>query len=550
MTPSREHLRARRLEVISRSIAVRAGRPGRRDVTAALPVARRRVATLVNLAFQYSSLVLAVLQGIVLVPMYLRHIPLGLYGGWLATGNILMWIDLVDPGLSDIVRQRIAVAYGRKDAPAIAAVLGTGVFLSVLMSLLTLLALPAASAVTRFVRVSGPDALVLTHSFEIGVVGTAFTLASYGVAAAILGLQLSVTAGVVYTVATLAGISTTVVLLLLGVGLPSIPLGMLLRSFVMFAGNGGRLAFWCAKHLSVRPKVSRAEIRAVLGLSVFTFGSRLGSTLIDRMDAVLTTRYLGPSYTVILVLTNRAFESARSAIVAVPTAFMGGISHLVGEGHRAHAADVVDRLVRSSSWFAAVALSSVLALNGVFVGLLVGGRFDGGVSVTAARALSASLTVFSAVLTRVIYSLGGIQQSSGASLLEAGIKLPLQLFLVRRIGLIGMPVAATVGSLLVTGWYFPSVAAKLLGEPRSRQVRQWGMHIVRMLGFGVLAVILRLALSRTVHPWHWATFALAAVLTGASLSLLALALDGILREQVQELVRALALRRRRRGAEV
>ena len=56
-----------------------------------------------NLFFQYTSIVLTVIWSIVLVPLYLKFIPLDIYGAWLATGNIVAWLSIMDPGLSAVL---------------------------------------------------------------------------------------------------------------------------------------------------------------------------------------------------------------------------------------------------------------------------------------------------------------------------------------------------------------------------------------------------------------------------------------------------------------
>ena len=46
--------------------------------------------------------------GIILVPIYLVYIPKDLYGYWLATGNILTIISLLDPGIGGVVTQKVS----------------------------------------------------------------------------------------------------------------------------------------------------------------------------------------------------------------------------------------------------------------------------------------------------------------------------------------------------------------------------------------------------------------------------------------------------------
>ena len=79
-----------------------------------LSLPSRRKKTQWHLFFQYSAIILGIVSGIILIPLYLKFIPLDLYGAWLATGNILAWITIIDPGLSSVMQQKIAVAFGSK----------------------------------------------------------------------------------------------------------------------------------------------------------------------------------------------------------------------------------------------------------------------------------------------------------------------------------------------------------------------------------------------------------------------------------------------------
>ena len=88
------------------------------DEPSALPAVSRRRTTLLNLFFSYASMGLVLVQGIVLVPLYVAKVPLALYGAWLATGNVLTWLEMVDPGTGDVIRQRVARLYGANDRAA------------------------------------------------------------------------------------------------------------------------------------------------------------------------------------------------------------------------------------------------------------------------------------------------------------------------------------------------------------------------------------------------------------------------------------------------
>ena len=46
------------------------------------------------------------------VPVNIAHIPLDVYGAWLASGNILAWATMIDPGFGLLTQQQVATTYG------------------------------------------------------------------------------------------------------------------------------------------------------------------------------------------------------------------------------------------------------------------------------------------------------------------------------------------------------------------------------------------------------------------------------------------------------
>ena len=98
----------------------------------------RRKATVTNLIYQYSSLILGIVGSLILVPLYLRFIDIKLYGGWLASGNAIAWLALMDPGLNELLRQQVAKFYGKKDAEQLGKIIGTGWVVMTVLSIITI----------------------------------------------------------------------------------------------------------------------------------------------------------------------------------------------------------------------------------------------------------------------------------------------------------------------------------------------------------------------------------------------------------------------------
>ena len=87
-----------------------------------------------NLLFNYAQTAFLIVYNVVLTPLYLRYIPEMTFGVWLATGNLVAWLSLVDPGLNAVIQQRIAAAYASGDNPAVSRLRTHSYMLSVLLA--------------------------------------------------------------------------------------------------------------------------------------------------------------------------------------------------------------------------------------------------------------------------------------------------------------------------------------------------------------------------------------------------------------------------------
>lgn len=499
----------------------------------ALPAVSRRLNTLFNLLFNYASVLLVVVQGIVLMPLYRRHVSDALLGAWLGTGSILTWLELVDPGTSDVIRQRVASCYGANDRVALARTIGTGLRLSLGFACLPLLAWPLDGAVARFAGLSGADAGALATSFHVGLLGVSLSLASYGFSAVCSGLQLALRSGLFFIGTGVLSIVITVAMLVLGFGLVSIPAGLAARSALMTLSFAWLVHRWRREHLPGPTRLDPGEARSMLSLSATTFVSRLGTTLLDRIDASLITKVRGNLATFTYAVTGRAFEPVRMVSVSVPTALMPGLSHMVGAGERPEIARLVALLSRATGTFVAVGAGSVVALDAVFVRVWLKTAPFGGPDLVAALAMSTALSVFAVSLNRVASSLGAIRETAWVSLAEAAVKVPLQILLLRRYGLIGLPIATCVGALSVSGWYLPSLVARHVGEAPGR-------HVARNLG-NVARVAVAVLIGRALHSiiarlpvaWNVPRFILAAAAVGTLFAALGLATDRQLLDRVR-----------------
>ncbi len=92
-----------------------------------------------NFVFQYGYVLTNIFNSIILLPLYVKYIDSSTLGIWLATGNILAWITLTDPGIGDVLQQKIAELMGRNVNDEVGKTIGAGLFASSIILIISIL---------------------------------------------------------------------------------------------------------------------------------------------------------------------------------------------------------------------------------------------------------------------------------------------------------------------------------------------------------------------------------------------------------------------------
>lgn len=460
-----------------------------------------------NLFFHYVSIGLALVSGIVLVPLYLRYIPLDIYGAWLATGNILAWLTVIDPGLSTILQQRASAAYGKGDIAELSALLTGGVLLSGVVALLVLaIGLISAPFLSGWLNLSTTlDLGLVRQSYILAAVGSALIIFSYGLTAFNQGLQSSLGIGLVFVITMVGSLALTVVLFYQGVGLLALPIGMIVRGIGLAVGNAAYL-LWRSWGEKLRYRFSIHGVRTLAVLSSYTFLGRGASVFAANMDAFVVTRYLGPEVVPMFMLTRKAPDMSRMFVERPAMAFMPTVSHLVGTGEIERARVVLLRLLRLTLWLLGLIAAGFMVFNRDFITLWVGASLFAGPGVNVIIVLSLIIYVLVNGLSNLCFSLGNIKGNSLASAAQGLLSVPLIIVGAKYWGMLGVALGPLVAMLATTAWYFPKAFSRLLSLERS-DINAFASEVAKVLLATTIVIVAFVWLTLTT----WAAFMLTVV---------------------------------------
>ena len=407
----------------------------------------------VTAAFTYAQFVLAIVTGIVLIPLTLHSLGARAWGLWLTSGELLGYAGMIDLGVLGVLPWMLAEADGKQDRQAMRRLLCDGFtvgglvglgYLIVSLALWRLLPshlflLPADRSV-----VAGPLALV--------VVATALSYPLRAFRSVIAGLQ-DVTFNGVLTIAVgVLDVVVTWVMLVKGYRLWALAwasaapqIAAVVASMVrtwMIAPDLMTGWTWPDWRVGMRPLL-------VNGVGVW-FGA-FGWQLLAASNSVVIT-YLGhPEWVAVFSVTSKLAMMCMQLAWVLPDSALVGLAQLFGERHsEGRVRDVVGLMLRLHLIVAGAAACGLLAFNPAFVTRWVGAPMFGGLWLNAL--LAAGVVLYSLIHGLITSaSVLGNRFHVGVIVLVNGIlQVGAAIVLGHRMGLNGVALAGLIVGLLTS----------------------------------------------------------------------------------------------------
>jgi len=445
---------------------------------------------------------LAMVAGVAMVPLYLRFIPLDLYGAWLASGNMLAWLSTVDPGLTVVLQQRVASAYGKQDFQTIEELLGGGLFIAGIVLIAAILfGLVCAHYLPVWLDLpSTVDVEVIVQAFSLAVIGTSLMIFSFAISAINQGLQGSLGIGLITNIVVALSFVLMIILLFKEFGLLAIAIGLLFQGASNTLCQGVYL-LWRMACEKIRFSFSFSSIKALAKILSYTFLGRMSGIFANNVDLFIVARFLGPETVAVLSLTRKAPDLSKNFVDQPIAAFMPAVSHVSGSGEMDKVREVLIRLVRIMLWVLCMVVGGLIALNDDFVRLWVGRHLFAGESINLILCSSLFVTTTTICTGYICVAIGNIKGISLAGFVQSLLFIPLVIYGTKYFGLIGGVLAPLIAVFAVSAWYYPRSFSRLL------KLSAENRKDIIFDGLSSLAVTILLTLGFSQpHPNSWFQF--------------------------------------------
>lgn len=402
----------------------------------------------IGAAFVYLQYALAIVTGIILVPMTLKYVGARNWGLWLASVEVLNYGGMLDLGVLTALPWLFAEAHGRGDRPAMRRLVSHGLWLGVVVSALIFLFL---AAVWRIL----PSRLFLTPA-DVAVVGPPLALSvivsliysPLGVFRAVLNSLQDVTfMGTVAIVKGILDVALTVTLLMNGYGLYALAIASAVPSFLMMAAFAVRARVIAPDLRPAFIAPTRGELRPLFTNGVGSWLSDIGWQMLNASTGIVIT-YLGnPGWVAVYACSSKLSGVSMNLAWVLPDSGHVGLAQLFGERQPAkRLREVVGMMLQLHLLFAGTAAIGLLMFNPSFVTRWVGITMFYGVRLNALLALGVLLlSLVHGVITSAAV-LGKRLEVGVVVLVNGLLQAALAVFFGHRLGLVGVALASVAAS--------------------------------------------------------------------------------------------------------
>lgn len=420
-----------------------------------------------NLIFYLVTFVYSILLGVILVPMYLNYIPREVYGYWLATGNILMLLTLIDPGFSAVVQQKVSLNYGKNDLDIVGKYASVGLVFGCFFSFLMLIigGVVYWNFMKIFPGVQIAELSEIQLAFGYTLLGSVLMLIYYIWGAIAIGLLSSKGIGIINTVGNFGSLFSIIYMLHAGYGVLALGIAALLRGgLFLFLSIGYVLIRFYEEKISF--SCNKTLFKEFLTLMGFNFLGKIGVNLINQINSYVSTVCISPIAATTLKFTQTVPEFSKVLAVRVANASTPVIPNLHGANKTEELKHLIKNVLFVVAWILGLIVAGFTSLSGSFITLWVGADYYGGDYVNLLVMFVLILSVFSEVLSQVVFALGDIKRNSMLFFIQGLLYVPLAFWGAKNYGISGLLIASVISFLFTSAWYFPYSLCKLLDIKR------------------------------------------------------------------------------------
>lgn len=390
-----------------------------------------------NFIFHYGWVLTNIFNAIILLPLYLKNIDTDTLGVWLATGSILGWMTLVDPGIGEVLQQKIAELRGQNQSKEISKTIGSGYITSGIIFLISLgLGFACYFFIGALIDKDISRYPYLSEAISVSIAATGLSLVSFGMLGMNQGLHNSEQVAICSVSANFLFLFVNMIFLFTGFGVLSIAIANLVRAAYINIYNIISMSR-LMKRQSLEVIFERLHFKKFIRIFSFTSASKIITSLSYSLEMIVLARYIPPAMITMFEINKRPVNIVYALIGRHSVALMPSISHAKGSNDKASILELINKQFRFYA-YAALFVSLFFCFNyDYLIATWTGEGQFAGFSVLYLMVAGLFLSLISFFMASVGYALGDIRMNSVYNIIRNVFFGLLIFFAAKWYGIIG-----------------------------------------------------------------------------------------------------------------
>jgi membrane protein EpsK len=414
----------------------------------------------------HAVILVTTVMGLWLTPFTLRFLSREEYAVFTLAGDMLMWLSLLDIGISSGLNVQAAQLTGKPDAERLNRLASAAFFTQNIVCLVILVAVSlAAFGFPIFFRISPEltqEAVLVTLTLGIGV---AINIFAQTFSSLLIANQQIYADNIIRLSLVLFRTGLTVLFLLSGMKMLSLAVANLIAVIITTI-----LALLRVRNLLPSLEIHRKwfswqVLKSVGSLGIWFSLGGLAGMVITNLDRIITAKIISVELVTTLSLTGRVYILFSGLLHQLTNTARPMLGQLLGSGQIEQAFQRYRQIFVVSTGMTVISAAGLLSMNAGFVTRWVGKENYGGLWLDVALALN--MIVHAWVLpNRAILSANMIVRPQTLSrLLEGLLNIMLSIVLAWQIGVVGIVVSTAIAGILSSNWYLPLLTSRMFNRP-------------------------------------------------------------------------------------
>lgn len=418
-------------------------------------------AAIYNIATQGSNFLLTLVLGVILVPLYLQHFGLDVYGAWLASGNIIALLGVLESGLALVLTQKLAEAHHNNDPDFFSIFINGTLIFSLIAICILLIGVLLLPYIPKIVQVPILHSTNLIWGILFSIFATVITvlMSPFGIIPQVY--LKTFLPGIFSLIGNIFSAITVIIALKLGSGVASIGLGYLVRAVIIFLGNF-IYSIQLLKNMQYKKyRIDKNKILQLFKEILIPFASRSAIALSNNTQNLIIAAFISPTLTAIYDLTSKVTIMLKSLTNIISISTFGGFSLTFADKDRNKLLNTVSKFLLIYSIPMSLFYGFSLIFTPIILKYWVGISKFGGYDLLIFIVLSAIASDNLSLSNMFAWSSGFYKKGAIFDIINVIIYLILVIIFVNILSYKGIPLASFFSTIFILVLFYKNILLKL-----------------------------------------------------------------------------------------